>query len=937
MAPISEDFATAIAHHQAGRLDEAERIYRRILALDSDSITILNNLGLIVGKEEAESLFRRALSLKPDYADAKQNLRNLLTSTAIAHHKAGRLEDAERAYRQSLALDPDNVAVLYSLGRITGKEEAETLFRRALVLKPDYTDAGMSLGATLQSLGRWDEAAVQYERVLAFKPDYVDAHMSLGIVFHVQERLDKAVEQYQRVLALNPDYAEAHLSLGKALQQLNRHGAVACYEQALHLRPDLVRAHFGMCMAQLSPIYSHESEIVARRAAYSQSLKALCERYRSQPGADWESAVESELPFFLAYQGYNDRDMQRLYGGIVYEIMARRQLPAVLATPPEAREQIRVGIVSAFFFHHSNWKIPMMGWISQLDRRKFRLFGYYTDNRQDDATQVAAGLFERFVQGALPLATWRDEILADAPHILIYPEVGMSLIVLRLAAQRLAPVQCTSWGHPITSGLPSLDYYLSSDLMEPPDASEHYTERLVRLPNLSIYYEPVALGCVELSRAEIGFKQDAIIYWSGQSLYKYLPQYDDVFPEIAMKVDNCQFGFIRFQKECGITEQFKERLGRSFQRFGLNADDYCVFLPRLEPSRFLAAQGLCDIVLDSIGWSGCNSTMESLQHDLPIVTMAGSLMRGRHTMAILQMMGVTETITTTLDSYVATAVRLGRDPAWRHEIKQKVGENKHRIYRDRDCIDCLERFIEDAVRSRGKDPRNDIYHDLHARQLASEEAANTYSAERILDIIFRYYRPDSVLDVGCGLGTWLKVIESQNIRDIRGIDGSWLAPASLRVAPACIETRDLEEEFDLGRRFDLVICLEVAEHLDEKVAEIFVNTLTRHAPVVLFSAAIPFQGGHHHINERFLPYWAELFARCGYEALDIIRPEIWEDPMVLLWLRQNTILFINNDIIEQNKSLARELRARKGRYPLSIVHPDIFLRVAQAAQAAGSR
>jgi protein O-GlcNAc transferase len=120
-------------------------------------------------------------------------------------------------------------------------------------------------------------------------------------------------------------------------------------------------------------------------------------------------------------------------------------------------------------------------------------------------------------------------------------------------------------------------------------------------------------------------------------------------------------------------------------------------LPRLDPHRFVAIIGLCDVVLDSIGWSGCNSTLEGLHHDLPIVTMKGSLMRGRHTAAILKRMEVEETVTETADGYVCTTVRPARDPAWRLTIKQKISRNKHRLYRDTACVSALEKFLEGAV------------------------------------------------------------------------------------------------------------------------------------------------------------------------------------------------------------------------------------------------
>jgi protein O-GlcNAc transferase len=259
-------------------------------------------------------------------------------------------------------------------------------------------------------------------------------------------------------------------------------------------------------------------------------------------------------------------------------------------------------------------------------------------------------------------------------------------------------VQCNSWGHPETSGFPTLDYYLSSELMEPPNAEDYYTERLVRLPNLSIYYEPLDPPRLSLTRADLGLRSTTTVYWCGQSLYKYLPQFDQVFPRIAQNVDNCQFVFIQYPKGIHVTELFRKRLDEAFSAVGLRAADSCVILPRLDADRFAAAMGQCDIVLDSVGWSGCNSTLESLQHDLPIVTLPGPLMRSRHSSAFLKVMGIEETIADTVDDYVSIAIRLARDVPWRSAVKAKISLNKDRIYREPTCLPALQKFLWNVAR-----------------------------------------------------------------------------------------------------------------------------------------------------------------------------------------------------------------------------------------------
>jgi predicted O-linked N-acetylglucosamine transferase (SPINDLY family) len=383
---------------------------------------------------------------------------------------------------------------------------------------------------------------------------------------------------------------------------------------------------------------------------------------------------------------------------MISRVVERRFAPAVLPSPPEPGERIRVGVVSSFYYSHSNWKIPIKGWISQLDRKRFEVTGYHVGVIHDEQTDVAARMCDRFVHRIVDTERWRREILADKPHVLIYPGLLMDTSSLQLAAQRLAPVQCNSWGHPETSGLSTLDYFLSSDLMEPPEAQSYYTEKLVRLPNLSIFYEPVEGTPVVVTREELGLRPRSTVFWSAQSLYKYLPQYDDVFVRIARAVGDCQFVFLRHFGGAHITQTFVERLKRAFAAAGLRAEEYCVFLDRMSQSKFAAAAGLSDIFLDSIGWSGCNSALESLPHHLPIVTLSAPFMRGRHCAAILQMIGVTDTIAETVDDYVTIAARLAADPVERQALRERMRANAGKVYRDSACIVALEDFLEAAVR-----------------------------------------------------------------------------------------------------------------------------------------------------------------------------------------------------------------------------------------------
>ena len=732
-----QTLAAAMAHHRAGRLTDAERLYRlvcdvdpknarafhllgvaahqlkrpdaaslvgRAVMLDPDFAEAHNDRGVILAASglfaDALSCFERAVALNPGYSEARNNLGRGLRSL-------GRFDEALTQFERVLKGTPDSPVAHFNLASVCGlagrKLDAEQHYRSAISLRPDFADAHIHLAALLQDMDRLPEALAHAERAVELRTDSAGARNNLGNILRSMGRRDDAIAQYETAIRIDPASFMAHYNCGVALRGETRIAeARAHFAQALALKPEFLEAELALCMAELPAIYEDESEIAERRDAYASRLARLrADVENAGAAAVPAEAIGSHQPFYLPYQGCNDRELQTLYGSLVCKIMAARYLTPVLPKPPGPHEPIRLGIVSGFFRQHSNWKIPIKGWLKMLDRDRFHVSGYYTSADRDGKTDAAAALCKRFVQGPQSLDAWRRAILDDAPHVLIFPEIGMDKVSAQLAAQRLAAVQCASWGHPVTTGFPTIDYFISSDLMEPAGAADHYSELLIRLPNLSIYYEPSDVPPVGIERAQLGLRASAVVYWCCQSLPKYLPQFDEVFARIAAEVPDCQFTFIEFGGGRVVTAMFRARLDRAFEAVGLNAADYCVFLPRLAPDRFAAAIGQCDVVLDSIGWSGCNSILESLVHNVPIVTFAGEMMRGRHTAAILELMDISETTARTIDEYVSIAGVLGRTDARRTELSAKIANNKHRVYRDRESITALEAFLDRAVRDSG--------------------------------------------------------------------------------------------------------------------------------------------------------------------------------------------------------------------------------------------
>lgn len=205
----------------------------------------------------------------------------------------------------------------------------------------------------------------------------------------------------------------------------------------------------------------------------------------------------------------------------------------------------------------------------------------------------------------------------------------------------------------------------------------------------------------------------------------------------------------------------------------------------------------------------------------------------------------------------------------------------------------------------------------------SQIEGSSSSAEIILPLVLELIKPTSVIDVGCGVGTWLHVYKSLGVEKVLGLDGDYVDRDVLKVDSTEFKPTDLVNDFNINDKFDLVQSLEVAEHLDKKHAEHFVSELVRLGSVILFSAAVPYQLGTHHVNEQFLPYWKEIFESHGYLLIDIIRPKVWNNSQVEVCYRQNIVLFVRDDYISQKSELQQALSASNTDM-YSVIHPELL-------------
>jgi predicted O-linked N-acetylglucosamine transferase (SPINDLY family) len=727
LADAKELFFAALAHQEKGELAAAERLYSKALELTPERPSIINNLAVVLLRlqrfSEAESLFKGLLSKNPGDATAILNLGNCrlglkaaeealtafemalaikpgyaeaLVGRAAALMELGRLEDALASCDVALAGNPRCIEALRSRGvclrRLERGEEALSSYGKVLAIDPRCADALAGRGNVLLDLKRFEEALASCEMALAIQADHVEALINRSSALLNLRRPDEALASCEQALAIKPDLAEGHYNLGTTLVRLDRqHEALQALARAIAQRPDFAAARWVFTMAQLPAVYEAEADPARCRAAFSAELGKLTQWFDSR--ADHDPDVLALQPFYLAYQERDNRDLLARYGSLSAEIMRRwlerQRLPRV---QPPKRSRLRVGIASAYIFEHSVWTALIKGWVRHLDRGRFEVEVFHLGQIQDQETLFARSHAVHFEQGPKGLREWMQIILDRQPDVLIYPELGMEALSGQLASSRLAPVQVASWGHPETSGLPTIDYYLSAEAFEPPGAQQYYTETLVTLPGFGCVYEESSVTAVEPDLARLGIDSESPILICPGTPYKYAPQHDRVFPAIARKIGRCQFVFFMHQP-AHLSEKLHRRLKAAFERDGLDFERYAIVIPRQPRAEFFGLMKRADLYLDTIGFSGFNTAMQAVGNGLPIVTMEGRFMRGRLASGLLKRIGLSELVAQSEEEYVATAARLVRDAEYGRQIRARFEGARASLREDKVPIRNLEDFL----------------------------------------------------------------------------------------------------------------------------------------------------------------------------------------------------------------------------------------------------
>ncbi len=693
----------AVIEHQKGSLAAAlENIEQAIKAQPRQPKYYVLKGNVLQDQEmlvDAEASFLAALKIDPNYAQAYNNL-------GIVLRDQKKSVDAIEAFRQAIERDPKYIKAYNNLGselQAAGRlEEAAEYYRRAVELKPDYLLAMYNLAIVSYRLGRYPDADLWFRNALKLKPDHVSSSLAYGRMLLEQYRLNdaelclqKAVHLVPHDVAANNLLAEVMAAEGKAEQ------ARAVYQRGMELDPASLRAALGAALT-LPQVYKNSAQVNAAREHFESGLNSLLdniEKYGRNPA---ERILEEIMwnNFNLAYQGRDDKELQKKYSTFIESLLmlAAPQYMNPLPKKDISGRRLRIGFLSGYFYTCTAG-MYFNSWVTRLDKSRFETFVYYTNTIKDGITATVSNAADHFKQLTKPPLATAGEVWADELDILVYPEVGMNGKTCVLSSLRLAPVQCAGWGHPVTTGHVNMDYYFSSALMEPDQAQSHYTEKLQLLPGIGTAYPKVNLPSPAL-RSDFSLPENKTLYLCPQSLFKIHPDNDELFLRVLEGDENGVLIFFSGQHDVS-SNAYISRLSGLFDARGMEKAGRVKILPKIDHENYLRVNMLCDVMLDTLYWSGGNTSLDALACGLPIVTLPGQFMRGRQSYGMLMAMGIPEMVARDENDFVRIALLLGKNPDYRKEISARIRNANGQMFEDGAPVKALENYFIEIASSSG--------------------------------------------------------------------------------------------------------------------------------------------------------------------------------------------------------------------------------------------
>lgn len=614
---------------------------------------------------------------------------------AIGFHQAGRFAAAENAYTELLKARPRDAGLIHLLGVLKyqtgGLLQARTLIEKAISIDARHALMHFNLGKVYSDLGLFEEACASYREAIRIDPGsgapYSNLAHNLGQLRRYPESVDTAREALQR----NPKDVVAHQAIATGMRHMgDLEGARKHLAYAYALSG---KAAFLFQEALLvPPVCDSVEEIAAVRAKVELDIGRLIDGNGrvEHPPTDVGMTM-----FYMSYHGLCNRDlMLRLADAHLKACHDLAYVAEHCAAYAGPGNRIRVGFLSAYMHHHSIGKTTR-GLMARLDRSRFEVVALFLAPLVDD--EVSRFIRDnadasRVVPLDLPAA--RKIVEECRLDILFYQDIGMEPFSYFLAFSRLAPVQCVSFGHPDTTGIPNMDWFVSSSLYEPPGAAAHYSERLFQLEQcgtLAYYYRP-PMPSQPPAREAIGLPQGRNIYLCPQTLFKFHPDFDPLIAGILAADAAACLVIIE-----GSVKEWVKRFIARIRRLNPAVVDRILVLPPLPGDRFTALVAAADVMLDTIHFNGMNTSLEAFAVGTPVVTLPTALQRGRHTAGMYAAMGIHDAVASSPDEYVRIAVELGRNKAARDALSRRILTASHCLFENPHVVREFERFFEWAV------------------------------------------------------------------------------------------------------------------------------------------------------------------------------------------------------------------------------------------------
>jgi CRISPR-associated protein Csy1 len=622
-----------------------------------------------------------------------------LTSEALVCIKNNDNHRAKMLLLEILQLRDSDPLAWYYLGvthlRFDAYADAEHCLRRAITLNDSLDLAHYWLGVALANQDRATDALASFRATVLRNPAHHDAWIRAARLLGETGDFAEAERCARKATEARPASAEAHALLGEMLDYAGRFSeAHAAYSRGLTLDSANLKAALGHYLS-LPVAYRDSAHLIEARKCYQEGLQTLAgsvERFKPKLRANdllWSN-------FYLAYQGMDDRGLQAEFATF-YRNLLGHVIPQFMHPPPSrpvSGRRIRVGYLSHFLHNHAV-SFYFRSWIERADRDAFEVFVYHLDPVTDAVSSTVANTCEHYRPVGGSLSRVAQTVRDDALDVLVYPEIGMYPRHHWLAALRLAPIQCAAWGHPVTTGLSSIDYFLSADATEPPGAEAHYTERLVRLPGMGV--------CVQApdrppsaTRAEFGLPEDRHVYLCAQSLFKVHPEMDEILAKVATRDPRALIVLFEDGRP-HVDAAFRNRIEGVFAKHGLDPAFFLRIQRRFGYDEFLRFLTTADVILDTPHWSGGRTSFDVMACGLPVVTLAGSFSRGRQTAGMLRIAGLGDLIARDADDYVERAIRIGSDRERRERLGKALIASLPIVCGGAEVIRGLESFFRVAV------------------------------------------------------------------------------------------------------------------------------------------------------------------------------------------------------------------------------------------------